>query len=223
MLNLWGFRNHNALPEEIGTLIHLRYLGIRLTNIRELPHSIGNLRNLLTFDYRQIRDGVGSAEVPSVLWNMVQLRHVCLPWGAMYFKDKLELDGLRELRTLWGMGGNWITTELVRSSSTIQKLAIANVCSEKQLEAVFRCPSIVSDSMRSLTLSWFSVHSDYQSSIKLPALELSHCEHLQSIILKGRIKEGLSLCFPPNLTKLELYFLNLKAKIQWKLLGDSQT
>ncbi|ERM96999.1 hypothetical protein AMTR_s00074p00193280 [Amborella trichopoda] len=40
------------LPSEIGSLIHLRYLGLRNNMIRELPKSLQNLRRLETLDAR---------------------------------------------------------------------------------------------------------------------------------------------------------------------------
>ncbi|KAL8138741.1 hypothetical protein V2J09_004742 [Rumex salicifolius] len=219
VLNLWDFRTHDkALPKQIGTLIHLRYLGIRLTNISQLPNSIGDLQNLLTLDYRRIRDGVDSVQVPNVLWKMAHLRHLYLPRGALHSKEKLGLDTLKNLRTLWGVGGgNWITKEMPKSSSTIQKLAIVSIPNEEQLEAIFRCPSIASDRLYTLHLSWFSLDSDYGT--ELPRLELSHCEHLRSMILQGRISDELPLRFPQNLTKLELYFSQLKGQDPMEILG----
>ncbi|GAB4854195.1 hypothetical protein Ancab_022778 [Ancistrocladus abbreviatus] len=53
VLNLWGIQTRDrTLPKQIGKLIFLRYLGLLASNIKCLPPSIGNLRNLLVLDYR---------------------------------------------------------------------------------------------------------------------------------------------------------------------------
>ncbi|XP_057545762.1 putative inactive disease susceptibility protein LOV1 [Amaranthus tricolor] len=43
---LFRSRWYNTLPEEIGMLVHLSYLGIRNTNIEQLPKSIEKLTKL---------------------------------------------------------------------------------------------------------------------------------------------------------------------------------
>ncbi|TVU10683.1 hypothetical protein EJB05_44227, partial [Eragrostis curvula] len=60
------------LPDEIGSIIHLRYLGIRNSNLDELPTSISNLDNLQTLDVR--RTNIGN--VADEFWEIEALRHV---------------------------------------------------------------------------------------------------------------------------------------------------
>ena len=38
------------LPDDVGDLIHLRNLSVRLTNVKELTSSIGNLKLMITLD-----------------------------------------------------------------------------------------------------------------------------------------------------------------------------
>lgn len=76
LLNLWGIKTlDGTLPTQIGSLVNLRYLGIRASNITELPESVGKLRYLLTLDYRNIESD-NNVKVPDVLCKLMQLRHL---------------------------------------------------------------------------------------------------------------------------------------------------
>ncbi|KAL4376891.1 hypothetical protein GQ457_02G039560 [Hibiscus cannabinus] len=95
----WGCK----LPNEIGNLIHLRFLSLRGREFlrSKLPSSLGNLRRLQTLDLR-VRAGLctgGAVHVPNVIWRMEQLRHLYLPYKCNC-KTKLKLGTLRNLQTL---------------------------------------------------------------------------------------------------------------------------
>jgi len=70
-----------TFPNEVGNLKNLYYLGLGFTGYKkfeylEIPHTISNLKGLLTFDIRECNHGV---ILPNVIWTMKQLRHVLLP------------------------------------------------------------------------------------------------------------------------------------------------
>ncbi|CAN6225317.1 unnamed protein product [Urochloa humidicola] len=83
------------LPDEIGSIIHLRYLGIRNSNLEELPSSMYKLDNLQTLDVR--RTNVGKAV--DGFWEIEALRHVLaekmlLPNCSVPLNNLMTLNGM---------------------------------------------------------------------------------------------------------------------------------
>ncbi|GJN34745.1 hypothetical protein PR202_gb23437 [Eleusine coracana subsp. coracana] len=83
------------LPNEIGSIIHLRYLGIRNSNLEGLPSSISNLDNLQTLDVR--RTNVGN--IANEFWEIEALRHVLaekmlLPRCSVPLNNLMTLSGM---------------------------------------------------------------------------------------------------------------------------------
>ncbi|TYH46644.1 hypothetical protein ES332_D11G352500v1 [Gossypium tomentosum] len=89
------------LPNDIGKLIHLRFLRLRDLNFvsSKFPSSLGNLRCLQTLDLRIKSECSNSIHVPNLLWRMQQLRHLYLPQQCNR-KTKLKLGTLKNLQTL---------------------------------------------------------------------------------------------------------------------------
>uniref|UniRef100_A0ACD5VLI1 Uncharacterized protein n=2 Tax=Avena sativa TaxID=4498 RepID=A0ACD5VLI1_AVESA len=80
--------------EQIGMLIHLRYLGLYNTHIYELPAEIGHLRFLQTLDLR----GTG-VELPHSVCQLSQLKCLRTDGGSTRLKDWIEeLTSLEELQ-----------------------------------------------------------------------------------------------------------------------------
>ncbi|KAK4562455.1 hypothetical protein RGQ29_005089 [Quercus rubra] len=86
--------NHVNLPEDIGLLIHLKFLSIKNSTMTSLPSPLGNLRCLQTLHLRS-----NEMSVPNVFKKMEQLRHLYLP-GKYKVSEKLELANLCYLQTL---------------------------------------------------------------------------------------------------------------------------
>ncbi|KAJ3678491.1 hypothetical protein LUZ60_002294 [Juncus effusus] len=74
VLELEGSDNLTKLPEELKSMIHLRYLGLYFTRLEQLPEIIGCLQNLQTIniEYTDIK------KIPSSLWGIQTLRHVTI-------------------------------------------------------------------------------------------------------------------------------------------------
>ncbi|OAY50635.1 probable disease resistance RPP8-like protein 2 [Manihot esculenta] len=60
------------LPDEVGELVHLRYLGLKGTGIKKLPHTIGNLQKLQTLEVTSSM----LHQLPIEILNIKQLRHL---------------------------------------------------------------------------------------------------------------------------------------------------
>ncbi|CAA7400528.1 unnamed protein product [Spirodela intermedia] len=92
----------DELPEEVGDLIHLRYLCLKNTGITSLPSSVAKLRHLQFLD----AEGTRIRTMPRGVWKIAALRQVLIP-------PEVELNmveaGLRSLQVLKVVGaGSWI-------------------------------------------------------------------------------------------------------------------
>lgn len=202
LLNLWGIKTTTGkLPTQIGNLIHLRYLGIRASNITELPVSIGNLRNLLTLDYRNVEcDTNTPITIPNVFCNLVVLRHLFLPMECAWRVKDLQLSKLNNLQILFGIkhgGGKWFPRELSNLRTSIKKLKIF-VSVEEHLAVAFSCPSLVSDGLHTF-------HCELRDGLAIQNVEpLSQYKRLHKLVMVGRVQMDLSLLLPSNLVMLEM-------------------
>ncbi|XP_012844197.1 PREDICTED: putative disease resistance protein At1g50180 [Erythranthe guttata] len=86
------------LSNEVGNLIHLRYLSLYKSCVEELPLSVFNLPYLQTLDLRTTMQ----IKVPNVICKMKRLKHLLLKGIQVVgeYGDQLILDGLEELETL---------------------------------------------------------------------------------------------------------------------------
>ncbi|XP_047971729.1 disease resistance RPP8-like protein 3 [Salvia hispanica] len=83
-----------TLSETIGTLIELRYLGLRNNYIQEIPHSFGGLKRLDVLDIALNF----MVEVPDIIKEMDSLCHLYM--CDVIFKKPLKVDALQNLETL---------------------------------------------------------------------------------------------------------------------------
>uniref|UniRef100_A0A0E0LS26 NB-ARC domain-containing protein n=1 Tax=Oryza punctata TaxID=4537 RepID=A0A0E0LS26_ORYPU len=105
VMDLKGVRlpHRQTLPEEIGWLIHLRYLGLSHTAMKHLPSSVKRLRNLQTLDVAH----TDVEAVPWRFWRNPSLRHVMARRLAAWSAPD-ERAVLPDLQTLHGVAwGRW--------------------------------------------------------------------------------------------------------------------
>ncbi|XP_021727918.1 probable disease resistance RPP8-like protein 2 [Chenopodium quinoa] len=221
VLDINGIKTSDGMmPKEIGNLFHLRYLRIRSTNIRELPRTIGKLRNLLTLDYWDVSVDNCGIRLPNVLCKLKKLRHLYLPNEVTNnTKESLKLHMIKDLQTLWGVrGGDWMTKEMEKLSTNINKLYIQGISKAEQMKSVLDCNLIKKkdSNLYSLALNWYGFSFE-----GLEALNSTNNSNLIKVRLMGKAPDtSKPLKFPSTLNKLELYHTQLQQSESMKALGE---
>lgn len=180
----------SSIPSTIGELIHLSYLGLKETNIRVLPSTLGSLCNLQTLD---IAGNLHLRIIPDVICNMKNLRHLYM---CGHSGGHLRIDTLKHLQTLTEIDvSRWKqnnTADLV----SLRKLGIrGNLCSDTI--KIFDSISALLQ-LRSLYLR--AEGAEFPSLVQLGSLR-----SLIKLHLRGGISQLPSQQdFPPNLSQLTL-------------------
>ncbi|KAJ4712396.1 putative Disease resistance protein family [Melia azedarach] len=122
-----------SLPDGVGDLIHLRYLGLKHTGINNLPARIGNLRALQTLDIRWCGD---LTALPVEVLNLAQLRHI-----KMYKRIKVGgvklppgIGRLRNLLTLTGIHASAGIARELHNLIHLRRLGVMDVAEENAVE-----------------------------------------------------------------------------------------
>ncbi|KAK1641528.1 hypothetical protein QYE76_059333 [Lolium multiflorum] len=95
VISVLGLRLDN-LPDEIGVMVHLRYLRVDCNELKALPSSIWRLLNLQTLDIR----GTQVEQIDPRFWKIKVLRHVLATDLTLPATIENELE---ELQTLHGV------------------------------------------------------------------------------------------------------------------------
>jgi hypothetical protein len=187
------------VPNEMGDMIHLRYLGIRNCKLEALPSSISKLDNLQTLDVRR----TGVQHVTDEFWEIQGLRHV--------LADGLRLTScpgvrLRHLQTLVGAvptGHTWGARSCPLDSMVyLRSLAMSLVC-ERHMPALSQALQKM-ELLVSLSLSGDLLPS---------GVFTSRCSRrLEVMVLDGRLEANLGddPFFLPSLGMLSLRRLAVK-------------
>ncbi|KAK9141809.1 hypothetical protein Syun_011209 [Stephania yunnanensis] len=198
------------IPDALGELIHLRYLGLRKTSGCELPSSLVKLRNLQTLDLKNSKINTSQCAI----WKLQQLRHLYLngDWSSIitYPYSSSSSSSLAELQTLWGVyvdKENRINGMLAKSTN-LRKLSVhGDLMSQGDSLSEWL---IELDRLEVLMLKPVKVDG---IEYGLPQLKsLTNSKHMYRLHLEGRISGNLigSNEFPPNLTMLTLYWCELE-------------
>ncbi|XP_057802131.1 probable disease resistance protein At1g58602 [Salvia miltiorrhiza] len=126
----FGLKN---LPESIGTLMELRYLGLRNNHIQELPNSLGCLKNLEVLDIALNF----MVDVPDIIWEMRSLRHLYL--SDVICRKPLKIDALLFLETLTYVSiDNWTYGLLgLKMLTFLKKLGIEGLDGNSDVSKLF--------------------------------------------------------------------------------------
>ncbi|KAH0692442.1 hypothetical protein KY285_019539 [Solanum tuberosum] len=178
-----GVGNVSIVPDAIGSLYHLKLL--RLIGFRDVPSSIGNLKNLQTL---VVSAGGYSFQLPRETADLINLRHLV----AKYSEPLAHISKLISLQVLERVCcDQWkdvdpvdlVNLRELRMNSIKKSYSLNNISSLKNLS----------------TLTLFC--EDYES---FPSLEFVNCcEKLQKLMLEGKI-EKLPDLFPNSITMMVL-------------------
>ncbi|KAK8687701.1 hypothetical protein V6N13_086503 [Hibiscus sabdariffa] len=181
----------------IGALLHLKYLGLRKTNLQELSPAISSLRNLLTLD---VAENAHLTAIPNIIWKLIKLRHLYM--RGHKFGGPLRIDTLQHLQVLSEMNvEKWMQNNPAKLTS-LRKLGIRGNFSFKTNEIVNSLLAL--EQLQSLYLR--TEDADFPSLAQLSGLQ-----KLIKLRLEGRASQlPSSHEFPPNLTQLTLENTHLK-------------
>ncbi|KAJ6981228.1 hypothetical protein NC653_024587 [Populus alba x Populus x berolinensis] len=121
------------LPDELGDLIHLRYLGLFNSNLDELPGTLGNLKRLQTLDIRWCG---GLRKLPIQILHIQQLRHLLMSDSINDCEIRVPkgIGALVNLHTLSGIyGGDDIAMELI-ALTQLRELGVKRVTADHASE-----------------------------------------------------------------------------------------
>ncbi|KAG6431677.1 hypothetical protein SASPL_109759 [Salvia splendens] len=111
------------LPSKVSELIHLRYLSLMLSNVRELPKSICSMTYLQILDLRV--SPLIVLRLPNVIWKMKRLKHLFLSRRIeLIGEEKLRLEGLEELETLESISSETTCIEDIPKLVSLQSVYV---------------------------------------------------------------------------------------------------
>ncbi|KAL3577801.1 hypothetical protein D5086_019305 [Populus alba] len=166
------------LPDELGDLIHLRYLGLVGSNLDELPGTLGNLKRLQTLDIRWCRQ---LRKLPIQILHIQQLRHLLMSDRVFGGEIRVPkgIGRLVNLHTLSGIyGGDDIAMELI-ALTQLRELGVKRVSADHASElfaAIKKMENLTSLSLeaeRNLFADWmrFSIFPELDAFSPPPLLQ----------------------------------------------------
>ncbi|XP_049365104.1 disease resistance protein RPP13-like [Solanum verrucosum] len=163
------------LPDAIGNMVHLKFLGLCNTNLFKLPPSVGKLKCLQTLE-ALISDNC-SCELPPQVAQLTNLRHL-----VARYEVPVQVNRLTNLRTLKFIRcDQWKHTD-ASALVNLQEFGMEKIKKSYSLKSI--------GSLKSLT-TLFLICS-YGGTF--PPLEpLSSCENLHRLWLSGGIEELANL------------------------------
>ncbi|KAE9449768.1 hypothetical protein C3L33_18331, partial [Rhododendron williamsianum] len=196
-----------VLPDNLGELQNLTYIGLRWTGLYSCPASIGDLPCLETLDLKY----TNITTLPSSIWKAKKLRHLYMNEVSI---EKPSKEPSIHLQTLVGLriSSNDPDEYGLTRLTSLRKLRLT--CHSKTLERTIDCVSglVKLQTLKLRSRDPYGLPSDIVLSDKLKVHQ-----SLVSISLFGVINGGINL--PRNLKTLTLSMSKLKED-QMELLGE---
>ncbi|KAK1416503.1 hypothetical protein QVD17_32294 [Tagetes erecta] len=199
------------LPENLGNLFHLRYLGLRWTFLDALPSSLGELIYLETLDIKHTH----ITTLPSSIWSMKYLRHLCLNGVRLDIPvQSTRHKSPSQLQTLWGL---FVDEKIARKIGVTLK-RMSNL---RKLDLTRQSSSTVTTTTITTATTTTTTTTSQSSSYEEIGSWISSLSNLRSLRLRSKDKMGRpsELIIKPfsslvNLT--QLYLLgSLHKSIDW--------
>ena len=193
-----------CLPDELGDLIHLRYLGLYGSHLDELPGTLGNLKRLQTLDIRWCRQ---LRKLPIQILHIQQLRHLLMSDSINDCEIRVPkgIGTLVNLHTLSCIyGGDDIAMELI-ALTQLRELGVKRVSDDHASELFAAIKKM--ENLTSLSLeAEGNYFRDARFSI-FPELDaFSPPPLLQEFSLRGGLIEmPVWFASMENLTRLSLF------------------
>ncbi|KAJ9681492.1 hypothetical protein PVL29_020387 [Vitis rotundifolia] len=229
VLDLGSTNDDYIVPEEIGELVHLKFLHIRGGKRVTLPSSIDRLVNLQSFDL-----GGNDCYIPHTIWKLQQLRHLNCPCGEISSQFKLSkcvngylgVEKLTNLQTLDLLPGSWLEGDGLGKLTQLKELNLDGWLNPHLKKGFFECIANLT-ALRTLSLRHFESYEKetllnhlrlkrwkkvIEEKTLIPGLmSFSHHTYLYEVVLVGKLELPEEIEFyPPNLLKLGLSSCELK-------------
>ncbi|PON43588.1 NB-ARC domain, LRR domain containing protein [Parasponia andersonii] len=188
------------LPESLGKLLQLRYLGLRWTFLDSLTNSVGGLVYLETLDVKH----TNITTLSTSIWKAKNLRHLYMNEVHFHMSiQKRPTGSLAKLQTLWGLsiGNTSLVVNWLSKLVGLRKLGLT--CHSTTVQAIADWISKLTN-LQSLKLR--SINEFGQpSNLKFANMTMHH--KLNDLYLLGvlpKLAADEVLQFPPNLKILTL-------------------
>ena len=181
------------IPEDVGSLFHLRYLSLRYTQVKMLPKSMGKLQNLETLDLKQSL----VSNIPVEINKLCKLRNL-----IAYYRDNQKdfslawekgvkiqngVGYLTELQKLYHMDLNHVGFDLIEELGKLRQLRKQGVKHLSKETTKALCASIeMMNHLQSLDIASISEDEiiDLQSISSPP-------RYLQHLYIRGPLEKFL--------------------------------
>ncbi|XP_021753441.1 putative disease resistance protein At1g50180 [Chenopodium quinoa] len=195
----------HSLPDEVGFLIHLRYLSIRGSWVSSLPSSIKNLRCLQTLDLRVL--SFVHVRIPDVLWKLERLLHLYLPsklFNLRHEAANLQLKGLRSLETLSNFGNK------CRAEDVVELYNLRRFFSSDFLSDDNSIKPLLSPTSKLKHLERVSLK--LEGHILKGYSQTLASRRLRKLWVRGEVEQPIKdIKFPEKLTRLSLHYTKFQS------------
>ena len=187
------------LPEKLGVLQNLRYIGLRWTGLDSCPASIGDLPNLESLDLKY----TNITTLPNPIWKAKRLRYLYMKEVSI---QKPSKEHSTNLHTLMGLLIGSTDPEEYGLNSCISLRKLGLTCHSESAEKTAECISRLGN-LQTLRLR---SRDPFGQPLDLALHPMKDHQSLSSLYLFGKIKEDDIGNLPRNLKILRLSMSELK-------------